>query len=563
MAFNIIGLSAGHDSACCLLRDGVLVAAVQEERFTRIKNDGALPLQAFEFCLRQAGLARADIGAIAYFEEPQARAARLRGMAERPGIAPARRAQWLAQAQAVPDAAGLQAALGCGAPVHFIAMPAAHAAGAYYFSGYDDAAILTVDGPGGMCAGSMAHGAAGHITPLADDPSPHTPALLYSAVTAYLGFEVNEGEYKVMGLAPYGQAHHLERLRHLLATSADGAMRLELAYFDLDGGQLFSPALEALLGRPARQPGGTLDAFHADVARSLQLLFEEIMLDKARQLHALAPSANLCLAGSAALNCVANARVLRDGPFERLFVQPAAGGAGAALGAAATLARRMPGQASSRERLRHLSWGPEYSQPEIDAVLAHAGLAGQRFAGDDVALGQAVAARLAQGRVVAWFQGRVEFGARALGNRSILADPRDGAMRARINALVKLREGFRPFAPMVLAEKMRDHLALDHLAPFMTETCQVKSPLALPAVTHVDGTARVQTVDAHAPARLLALLRAFDALTACPVLLNTSFNVKGEPVVCTPGDAVRCYLAVDIDCLVIGDVLLEKAAFSW
>jgi carbamoyltransferase len=320
---------------------------------------------------------------------------------------------------------------------------------------------------------------------------------------------------------------------------------------------MFSEALCTLFGRPPREPESELDQFARDVARSAQAVLEEVLLVKAAWLHEQTGSPRLCMAGGVALNCVANGRLLRDGPFDELFVQPAASDAGAALGAAAIAHRRLTGGAPSRQRLPHVFLGPSYSSDEIRSLLGGSGIPIAGFAGTGELVDH-VAERLARGEVAGWFQGAMEFGPRALGARSILADPRHPAMRDRVNAFVKKREAFRPFAPAVLAERAREHFDLDHDTPFMLETCQVRSPLELPAITHVDGSARPQTVDAASNPRFHALLSAFERRTGCPILLNTSFNLRGEPVVCSPVDALLCFVRSDLDCLVLENVVLDR-----
>ena len=320
---------------------------------------------------------------------------------------------------------------------------------------------------------------------------------------------------------------------------------------------MFSEELCTLFGRPPREPESELDEFTKDVARSAQVVLEEILLEKAAWLHDQVGSPRLCMAGGVALNCVANGRILREGPFEELFVQPAATDAGAALGAATIAHRRLTGGRPSAERLDHVFLGPAYSSGEIRALLAGSQVKVQVLS-DEAALADHVADRLARGEVVGWFHGAMEFGPRALGGRSILADPRNPAMRDRVNAFVKKREAFRPFAPAVIAERAREHFDLDHDAPFMLETCQVRSPLDLPAITHVDGSARPQTVHAGTNPRFHALLQAFERRTGCPILLNTSFNLRGEPIVCTPVDALLCFVRSDLDCLVLEDVVLDR-----
>ncbi len=394
---------------------------------------------------------------------------------------------------------------------------------------------------------------------------PDSLGMLYSAITAYLGFDVNDAEYKVMGLAPYGEPRYVEQVRELLEVDERGGFRLNLRYFDFLGGErMYTDALSDLFGQALREPESELTEFAQDVARSTQVVLEEVLLEKAAWLREQVDSENLCLAGGGALNCVAVSRLVRSGLFERVFVQPAASDAGGALGAAAIAHVRLTGCRPTEEPMRHVYLGPSFAAEDVELLLRTAPAGIDDYRGRDDELLEEIAQRLAAGDVVGWFQGRMEFGPRALGNRSILADPRDPRMRDRINALVKKREAFRPFAPAVLEERVADHFELDRPAPFMTETCQVRSPLDLPAVTHVDGSARPQTVDETNP-RFRRLLEAFDRLTRCPILLNTSFNLRGEPIVCTPVDALICFVRSDIDCLVLADFVLDRSALpdSW
>lgn len=560
MSLNIIGISAHyHDSACCLLRDGKLVAAAQEERFSRIKNDPATPRQAFRYCLQRAGLSIGDIDCIAYYEDPLKKLQRQLWMGMIPKRSAERQARLLQRLSAEPALVELRATLGFDGPIETFDHHESHAASSYYYSGFNEAAVLTVDGVGEWATTTFARGDGHSLQMLGEVHFPHSLGLFYSAITAYLGFEVNEGEYKVMGLAPYGQPRYLPELRQLLTMQDDGRFRLDMRYFDfLHSERMFSDSLVTLLGQPPRERESPLSEFHHDVARSAQVLLEECMLTLVRHLHSIAPSENLCLAGGVALNCVANAKILREGPFKHLFVQPAAGDAGTALGAAALAHTRRTGARPSSERLRHVYLGPSYTSAAIENALDASALEYLSYHGREADLVSAVAERLASGKVIGWFQGSMEFGPRALGARSILADPRVSDMRDRINALVKQRESFRPFAPVVLADRASRHFEIDHASPFMLETCAVVPGSPLPAITHVDGSARLQTVDADTNPRLAALLEAFEARTGCAVLLNTSFNTRGEPIVCTPEDALLCFVRARLDCLVLEDVLIDS-----
>lgn len=546
---NILGLSAFyHESACCLLRDGRLVAAAAEERFSRRKHDPGLPVEAFRFCLQAGGIDVTDLDAVAYYELPAEKLARQR---------------WSGVAGSDPGEPerAIRERLGWEGPVLFFPHHLSHAASAFDFSGFDAAALLTVDGVGEWATTTYGRGGEDGIEVLEEVRFPHSLGLLYSTITAYLGFAVNGGEYKVMGLAPYGRPRFLPEMQALVQPEAGGQYRLDLRYFDfVRGERMFSPALCELFGAPPRRKGEPVTAFHQDVAASVQRTLEEILLEKVRHLHARVGGEHLCLAGGVALNCVANARIRNEGPFRHLFVQPAAGDAGTCLGAAALAHRQLTGRRPSREPMRHAFWGPGWEGGKVARMVGSTGLAALDFRGREADLLEAVVDRLVERKVVGWFHGRMEIGPRALGGRSILANPLDPEVRERLNRLVKKREEFRPFAPSVLADRAQQHFALDHPSPFMLETCQVASPLALPAVTHVDGSARPQTVDPAVAPRFAALLAAFEHRTGCPLLLNTSFNVADEPIVCTPADALFCFGTSGIDVLVLEDFLLDREA---
>ena len=584
---NIIGLSAFyHESACCLMADGVLVAAAAEERFSRIKHDPRLPVEAFRFCLEAGGLSLADLDAIAYYEQPVAKLSRQlwsrlwrrgkEGRGPDGAGAPPSGLPWLDPLLAER---AIRERLGWDGPLLTFPHHRSHAASAFFFSGFPEAAVLTVDGVGEWATTTYGrgwqpgHGPAGEddagLAQLDEVRFPHSLGLLYSTITSYLGFRVNDGEYKVMGLAPYGEPRYLDQVRRLVRDEPppgrSAGYTLDLTYFDfLHGERMDSPALWELFGGPPRRPEAELTQRHRDIARSAQQVLEEILLEKVRFLHDRVPSENLCMAGGVALNCVANGRIRREGPFRRMFVQPAAGDAGTALGAAALagleLDGRDPAQPVRQAPLEHVFLGPRSSPDRVAALVEATGAGAEDFRGRTPELLDRVAGHLAEGRIVGWFHGAMEMGPRALGARSILADPRDPTMRDRINRSVKRRESFRPFAPAVLLERAAEHFDLDHPSPFMLETCAVISPLALPAVTHVDGSARPQTVDRRSAPRFAALLDAFERRTGCPVLLNTSFNVRGEPIVCTPADALMTFLDAGLDLLVLEDHLIEREA---
>ena len=599
---HILGISAFyHDSAAALLRDGDIVAAAQEERFSRKKNDERFPARAIEFCLKHAGLNAARLDAVVFYDKPITKFARMLesylavapfGLGTFPRVMPA----WLGEKLNVrktirDDLSGLRK----DCPILFTEHHHAHAASAFYPSPFDEAAILTVDGVGEWATTTIGRGRGDSIETLKELRFPHSLGLLYSAFTAYCGFRINSGEYKLMGLAPYGEPKFVHAIyEHLIDVKPDGSFWLNLDYFDfLRTFRMANGKFDALFGGPPRDPEAPVEQRHMDVARSIQVVTEEIMLKLARHARELTGLPNLCMAGGVALNCVANGLILRERIFERLWIQPAAGDAGGALGAALAVAadvrRRKDGSASvesasSRRRLRGQSdsmhgslLGPEFTPSEIEAVLKSHRAVYQRL--DDVALLRRTVELLQQEKVIGWVQGRMEFGPRALGNRSILGDPRSAKMQSVMNLKVKFRESFRPFAPIVLRDRVADYFEMDGDSPYMLLVAPVRESLrkpvagsatgldrlkqlrsTIPAVTHVDFSARIQTVDDTRNPRLHALLKLWEQATGCAVLVNTSFNVRGEPIVCTPDDAYRCFVNTEMDCLVIGNFLLDRAA---
>lgn len=558
---NIVGISAGyHDAACCILRDGVLVAAAQEERFSRIKNDSALPTQALRYCLSESGLTIADIDCLAFYEDSRAKLERQLWMGMAPGASSDRRRAVRDRLLAEPLVEQIRSQWGWDGDVEVVDHHLSHAASSFLFSGFDEAAILTADGVGDWPTTTYNAGTGIGIRRFEQVDYPHSLGLFYSAITGYLGFEVNEGEYKVMALASYGGTRFVDRIGELVHSAENGQFRLDLRFFDfLSRDRMYSDELCALLGRGPRQPESPIDQFHLDVARGVQTVLEEIMLEKVRYLHQQYPSTNLCMAGGVALNIVMNRRCMESGPFSNLFVQPAAGDAGGCIGAAAVAqTRRTETRPSARQA--HVYLGPAISPDESRHLLERSGIAFKDYARSEQALIEDVTERLIQGEIVGWACGRMEFGPRALGARSILADPRRPEMRDKINAVVKLREAFRPFAPAVLASHAHEHFDLRALSPFMLETCRVTSPLSLPAITHVDGSARIQTVEPSIAPRFAALLSAFERRTGCPILLNTSFNLRGEPIVCTAFDALSCFVRSGLDAVVVGDCVVQRAA---
>jgi carbamoyltransferase len=556
---NIIGISAFyHESTCCLLVDGALVAAAPEERFTRVKFDRRAPVNAFRFCLQTAGLTPADVDCVAYYEDPEKKLSRQLSMGLDASVDPT--FAWLDPGTALRR---IRDELGYDGPIEAFDHHRSHAAGAFFFSGFTEAAVLTVDGVGEWATTTYGVGRGTSLQLFDEVVFPDSLGLFYSALTDFLGFEVLSDEYKVMGLAPYGRPRFVDQLRSVLHVGDGGSFALDRRFFDFrTSGRMYTPALGELLGVPPRQPESDVLPVHEDLACSLQRVLEDALLHKVRWLHDRVPVPNLCLSGGVALNCVANGRIRREGPFRDVFVSPAAGDSGSALGAAALawMKHAAPaGPTYAPRRIDHVFVGPSSSSSSIASLLQTAGIDAIDCRDREDDLLARVVEHLQAGRVVAWFHGRMELGPRALGARSILADPRDPTMRDRLNAAVKKREAFRPFAPAVLVEHASAHFDLDHASPFMTETCAVRSSIALPAVTHVDGSARVQTVDRQTSPRFARLLEAFHARTGCPVLVNTSFNVRGEPIVCTPEDALRCMASTGIDCLVLEDFVVERA----
>lgn len=544
----VVGISAHyHDAACAVLRDGRLVAAAQEERFTRRRYDAAVPARALRACLREIGAGIGDVDHVAYYEDPEARCARIRATGG-PRSSPVDPGRPLRE---------IRDRLGFAGPVTTVAHHEAHAASAFYCSGFPDAALLTADAVGEWATTSYGSAGPEGITTFEEVRFPHSLGLLYSTLTAYLGFEVNSDENKVMGLAPYGSPALVERVGELVAVGAQGQFTLDMRHFDFtQTHRMHTDSLTDLLGFPPRAADDPVEAVHTDLARSLQIVLEEVLLAKVRHLHEATGNPRLCYAGGVALNCVANARIRTDGPFESIFVQPAAGDAGGSIGAAAIAHHRLTGS-FERRRLVDARLGPSYDTEGLAAALRGADVPVTDRRADPDRLLAETADLLAGGAVIGWFQGRMEFGPRALGARSILADPRDPGMRDRINDLVKKRESFRPFAPSVVAERSEEFFELSGPSPFMLDTAQVRDPGRLPAIAHVDGSARLQTVDAAVDPRFHALLTAFGDRTGFPILLNTSFNLRGEPIVCTPEDALASFTRCGLDALVIGDLLIR------
>ena len=559
---NILGISCFyHDAAAALLRDGKLVAAAHEERFTRKRHDPDLPRHAAEYCLHEAGLSIDQIDYVAFYDKPFIKFERilLTYLATFPRSLPSFSKAvpvWLKEKLWVPNA--IHKGLGFEGEVLFAEHHQSHAAAAFLPSPYEEAAILTVDGVGEWATATQAVGRGNRIEMIREIRFPHSLGLLYSAFTYYLGFKVNSAEYKVMGAAPYGEPKYYDLIMNeLIDVREDGSFKLNMKYFAYDYGlTMTNDAFAELFGHPRRDSESKMEAFHWDCAASIQKVTEEIMLRMVRDLHARTGMKNLCMGGGVALNCVANGRIVREGPFEQLWVQPAAGDAGSALGAALFVHNVVLDRPRSF-RMDHAYWGPSYSDEEIRKFLDLRQLPYHAMPREKMI--HEVARRIHEGQaVVGWLQGRMEWGPRSLGMRSILADPRNKENWQRVNLKIKFRESFRPFAPAVLADKASEWFDIDRESPYMLLVCQVKEGREIPAVTHVDGSARIQTVTRETAPEFYDLLAEFDRQTGCPVLINTSFNVRGEPIVCTPEDAYLCFMRTDMDVLVLGNNVLLK-----
>jgi carbamoyltransferase len=588
---HLLGISAYyHDSAAALLSDGRIVAAAQEERFSRKKNDERFPRNAVAFCLKQAGLAESDLDAVVFYDKPIIKFARL--LESYLAVAPG---GWLTFPRALPPWLGEKlnlrgtlryemADLRPEAPILFTEHHQAHAASAFFPSPFEEAAILTVDGVGEWATTTVGVGRGNDVEMLQELRFPHSLGLLYSAFTAYCGFRINSGEYKLMGLAPYGEPRYVDAIyEHLVQVKEDGSLQLNLEYFHfLRGLRMTNAKFDRLFGGPRRQPETPVEQRHMDVARSIQTVTEQIMLRLARHARELTGQKNLCMAGGVALNCVANGLILREKIFDRLWIQPAAGDAGGALGAALAVWHMRKEDPKPRvvvqpDAMQGAFLGPEFSDDEIETVLRQHNAVYRKLDGEQLL--EEVVGLLAAEKIVGWVQGRMEVGPRALGQRSILGDPRSPRMQSVLNLKVKFRESFRPFAPAILRERASEFFELDADSPYMLLVAPVHPAQRLevspsvsgldrlkqlrshvPAVTHVDYSARVQTVSAVENPSFHAILKRFEAKTGCPVLVNTSFNVRGEPVVCTPDDAYRCFVNTEMDYLAIGNFLLDRAA---
>jgi len=560
MNSQVLGLSCHyHDAAACLMHDGRVTAAAQEERFVRRKNAADLPLRALNYCLQAGGITALDLDAVVFYEKPFLKLARvlaghLRSFPHSFGSFRRAMPHWLKDRLSLPLT--LREEAGFTAPTLFVKHHLAHAAAAFYPSPFEEAAILTADAVGEWTTAARGAGRGSRIRIADELRFPDSLGLFYTAVTTFLGFEAHEGEGKVMGLAAYGRPTLLDKLRQIVRVRPDGSFTLDSSYFDFYGDErMYTPRFTEAFG-PERRPDAPLEDRHRDLAASLQALTEEVVLAMARDLRERTRLDNLCLAGGLFLNCVANQRILEESGFKSLFVQPAAGDAGGALGAAAFVSHSLWGRPRPGRMDPYL--GPEFTPTRMRRALTNAGLQSRELPEDQLC--RAAAQLVSEGKTVGWLQGRMEIGPRALGNRSILGDPRNPRMKDILNERVKHREGFRPYAPAVLAEAAGEYFHMDAPSPFMLLAPQVRQEkkAVIPAVTHQDGTARVQTVAEEHNPRFYRLIRAFRDLTGVPVLINTSFNQRGEPVVCSPEEAIAVFQGTQMDALVLGDLVVQR-----
>ena len=595
MGKAILGISAYyHDSAAALVVDGEIVSAAQEERFSRKKHDARFPVNAIRYCLEEQGIELEDLDSVVFYDKPLVKFERLletylsyapRGFRSFMAAMPV----WLKEKLLLKSTMRkeLSALAGCRAddlpPLLFTEHHQSHAASAFFPSPYEKAAVMCLDGVGEWATSSVWLGDGHRLTPQWEMDFPHSLGLLYSAFTYYTGFKVNSGEYKLMGLAPYGEPKYVDLiLDNLLDLKDDGTFRLDMSYFNYATGlTMTNGKFDRLFGAPARKPETEISQREMDIARSIQQVTEEIVLRLARTVHQELGVDYLCLAGGVALNCVGNGRILREGPFRDIWIQPAAGDAGGAVGAALAIWHEyhdQPRRVNGGDSMQGAYLGPRYSNEEIIRYLDSVGAVYTQL--DDEELMPKLAEVLDGENVVGWFQGRMEFGPRSLGGRSIIGDPRSKRMQSVMNLKIKYRESFRPFAPVVLAEKVSDYFELDRRSPYMLIVAPVKEERRrlmseeeeklfgieklnvarsdLPAITHVDYSARVQTVHRETNPRFHRLLEAFEQRTGCAVLVNTSFNVRGEPIVCTAEDAYRCFMRTEMDYLVLENILLHK-----
>ena len=588
MTTRILGISAYyHDSAAALIVDGDIVAAAQEERFTRKKHDFNFPTLAAAYCLKEAGITIKDINYVVFYDKPLLKFERLMQtyVATAPsGFASYAQAMplWLKEKLWIPDA--IKTELEYDGEVLFTEHHQSHAGSAFYPSPFEEAAILTIDGVGEWTTNSLGLGKGNHFSIFKDIKFPHSLGLLYSAFTYFTGFKVNSGEYKVMGLAPYGEPKYVKQIYdHIIDLKEDGSFHLNLDYFNyMEGLSMTNDKFASLFDGPRRQAESPLTQREMDLAASVQVVTEDAMLRQARYLRKETGSKNLCMAGGVALNCVGNGKILAAGIFDSIWVQPASGDAGGALGAALCCwygylknERKVDG---IRDLQKNSLLGPEYSESEVIEALSSHGAVFRQV--DDETLYKETVGLLEQDKVIGWFQGRMEFGPRALGNRSIIGDPRSTSMQSKMNLKIKYRESFRPFAPAVLREDVSEYFEMNAESPYMLMVAPVKESRRLgmtaeqeklfgieklkvlksdiPSITHVDYSARVQTVDKHSHPRFYSLIESFKKKTGCAVLVNTSYNVRGEPIVCDPADAYRCFMRTEMDALIVNNFIMLK-----
>jgi carbamoyltransferase len=586
---NILGLSAFyHDSAACLVRDGEIIAAAQEERFTRKRHDADFPKQAVEYCLQEAGIKVSDLDYVGFYDKPFIKFERI--LETYLSIAPTGLKQFLS---AIPiwlkdklwTRENIRKHLDYSGPVLFAEHHESHAASAFYPSPFDEAAVLTMDGVGEWATTSIGVGKGNQLDLLQELSFPHSLGLLYSAFTYYLGFKVNSGEYKVMGLAPYGEPRYVNLIRdNLIDLKEDGSFRMDMKYFNFLGGlTMTNSRLDKLMGAPARKQETKLTQREMDIAASLQVVTEEVMLKMSRYVRELTGMKSLCLAGGVALNCVGNGKILKEKVFDDIWIQPAAGDAGGAAGVALCIWYKVLKNerkvVAGKDAMKGSYLGPGYDSESIQKYLGENNIPYKQYG--ETELIKTVVGLLQEEKVAGWFQGRMEFGPRSLGARSIIGDPRSTKMQSIMNLKIKFRESFRPFAPSVLAEKVSDWFEMDSESPYMLLVAPVREDKRialteeqkklfgidllnvprsqLPSITHVDYSARVQTVVPDYNPRFYDLLKAFGDATDCPVLINTSFNVRGEPIVCTPDQAFMCFMRTGMDFLVLEDCVLLKS----
>lgn len=556
----IIGISCFyHDSSVCLIKNGEIIAAAQEERFSRLKHDWRFPIEAFKYCLKEANISINDISIVAFYEKPILKFERVietflqtspKSLSAFIDIMPS----WLGQKLWFSSV--LQKKTNYRGKIIYSEHHLSHAASSFFLSPFEESAILTIDGVGEWATASYGFGIDNKIVLSHEMQFPNSLGLLYSAFTAFLGFDVNDGEYKVMGMAPYGSPVYYDIIKNkLIKIHPDGSITLNLEYFSFQyGRRMFNKKFEMLFGVKNRKPNEPIEKKHFDLASSIQKITEDIILKMSMHVYERTKMKKLCLAGGVSLNCVSNGLLLRNGPFEDIFIQPAAGDAGGAIGAAYIAYHHYLGN-KDRHPLKNLYLGSHYSNEEIKTLLDKKNMR-YKFLDREQLLNE-TASLLAEGNVIGWFQGKMEFGPRALGNRSIIADPRRPEMKDIINKKIKYREEFRPFAPSVILESVSDYFDFNRESPHMLFTVKVKNS-SIPAVTHVDGSARIQTVKRESNPLFYDLIKRFSNLTGIPVVLNTSFNLKGEPIVMSPEDAINCFLKSGLDYLIIGNFLLKK-----